>query len=159
MSFCANFEGCAAKTLGVVGFLLKAYFSLPQSCQFLAHGCRNRGINLKLKMGDRINTIFMFHKFGDDPISSLDFSFIKYIYFEFTATNRVSGKNLWGPKYLGPNLIKMTIFSMFCAFICITFFIEENFCLLKFKSHRAAYFQFLNFPETIFRRINTKKTY
>ena len=75
MSFCANFEGCAAKTLGGVGFLLKAYFSLPQCCQFLAHGCQNWDIDLKFEMGGRIDTISMWVKFGDDPISSLDFNF------------------------------------------------------------------------------------
>ena len=33
-------------------------------------------IDLKFKMGGRIETILMCVKFGDDPISSLDFSFI-----------------------------------------------------------------------------------
>ena len=75
MSVCAKFEECAAKTVGGVGFLMKAYFSLPQCCQFLAHGCQNRDIDLKFGMGGRIDTISMWIKFGDDPISSLDFSF------------------------------------------------------------------------------------
>ena len=41
VSVCAKFEECAAKTVGGVGFLMKAYFSLPQCCQFLAHGNQN----------------------------------------------------------------------------------------------------------------------
>ena len=32
-------------------------------------------MDLKLKIGGRIGTILMCVKFGDDPISSLDFSF------------------------------------------------------------------------------------
>ena len=76
MSVCGNFEECAAKTVGGVGFLTKAYFSLPQCCQFLAHGCQNWDIDLKFKMGGRIGTILMCVQFGDDLISSLDFSFI-----------------------------------------------------------------------------------
>ena len=64
------------KSVGGVGFLMKAYSSLPQCCQFLGHGCRNRDIDLKFKMGGRIDIILMCVKFGDDPISSLDFSFI-----------------------------------------------------------------------------------
>ena len=75
MSICANFEECAAKTVGGVGFLMKAYFSLPQCCQFLAHGCQNWYINLKFKMGGLIDTILMCVKLGDDPIGSLNFSF------------------------------------------------------------------------------------
>ena len=54
---------------------MKANFLLPQCCQFLAHGCQNRDINLKFKMGGRIDTIVMSVKFGEDLISSLDFSF------------------------------------------------------------------------------------
>ena len=69
-------EECAAKIIGGVGFLMKAYFSLPQCCRFLAVGCQNRDIDLKCKMGGRIDTILMCVKYGDDPISSLDFSFI-----------------------------------------------------------------------------------
>ena len=76
VSVCAKFEGCAAKTVGGVGFLTKAYFSLSQCCQFLAHGCQNWDIDLKFKMGGRIDIILMCVKFGDDPISSLDFCFI-----------------------------------------------------------------------------------
>ena len=64
-----------SKTVEKVAFLPKAYFSLPRCCQFLAHGCQNRDIDLKFGMGGRIDIIFMWVKFGDDPISSLDFSF------------------------------------------------------------------------------------
>ena len=70
MSVCAKFEECAAKTVGGVGFLMEAYFSLPQCCQFLAHGFQNRDIDLKSKMGSPIDTILMWVKFGDGPISS-----------------------------------------------------------------------------------------
>ena len=56
---------------------MKSYFSLPQCCQFLAHGCQNWDIDLKFKMGGRNDTILTCVKFGDDPVSSLDFSFIK----------------------------------------------------------------------------------
>ena len=80
MCVCANFEECVAKTVGGVGFLSKAYFSLPWWSQFLAHGCQNRDIDLKFEMGGRIDTIFMRIKFGDDPISSLDFSFTGGVY-------------------------------------------------------------------------------
>ena len=76
VSVCVSFEECAAKTVGGVGFLTKAYFSLPQCCQFLAHGCHNWDIDLKFKMGGPIDTILMWLKFCDDPISSLDFCFI-----------------------------------------------------------------------------------
>ena len=76
MSVCANFEECAAKTVGGEGFLMKAYFSLPQCCQFLHHACQNRDIDLKFKMGGCIDTILLCIRFGDDPLSSLDFSFI-----------------------------------------------------------------------------------
>ena len=69
-SVCAKFEECAAKTVGGVGFLRKVYFSLPQLCQFLAHGCQNWDIDLKLKIGGGIDNILMFVKFCDDPISS-----------------------------------------------------------------------------------------
>ena len=51
-------------------------FLLPQGCTLLAHGCQDWDINLKFKMGGHIDTILMWVKFGDDPISSLDFSFI-----------------------------------------------------------------------------------
>ena len=57
MSVCAKFEECAAKPVGRVGFF-------------------NEGLKLKFKMGDCIDTVLMCVKFGDDPISSLDFSFI-----------------------------------------------------------------------------------
>ena len=70
-----NFQVSISKTVGGVGFLPKTYFSLLRCCQFLAHGCQNRDIDLKFGMGGRIDTIFMWIKFGDDPISSLDFSF------------------------------------------------------------------------------------
>merc|ERR1712243_442298 len=70
-----NFQVSISKTVGRVGFLPKAYFSLQRWSQFLAHGCQNRDIDLKFGMGGLIDTIFMWVKFGDDPISSLDFSF------------------------------------------------------------------------------------
>ena len=76
MIVCANFEDCAAKTVGGLGFLMKAYFLLPQCCQFLAHGCQNLDIDLKFNMGGRIDTILMRIKICDHPISSLDFGFI-----------------------------------------------------------------------------------
>ena len=76
MSFCANFEECAANTVGGVGFLMKAYFSLPRCCQFLAHGCENCDIDLKFEMGGCIGTILMCFKFGDDLIDNLYFSFV-----------------------------------------------------------------------------------
>ena len=76
MSVCAKFEKCAAKTVGGVGFLMKVYFSLPQCCQFLLHGCQNWDIDLKFKVGGCIDTILICVKLGDYPISSLDFSFI-----------------------------------------------------------------------------------
>ena len=76
MSVCANFEECAAKTVGGVEFLMKAFFSLPQCCQFLAHGCLNWDIDSKFEMRVRIDTILMRIKFGDDSIKNLDFSFI-----------------------------------------------------------------------------------
>ena len=72
MSVCANFEECAAKTVGGVDFLIKAYFSLPQCCQFLAHGCQKSDIDLKFKLRGRIDTFLICLKFGDDMISSLD---------------------------------------------------------------------------------------
>ena len=77
MSVCENFEEFAAKTVEGLGSLMKAYFLLPQRCQFLTRGCQNRDINLKFEMGRCIGTIRMSVKFGDDPISSLDFSFIE----------------------------------------------------------------------------------
>ena len=40
----------------------------------VAHGCQNSDISLKLK--GLFDTIFMLVKIGDDPISSLDISFI-----------------------------------------------------------------------------------
>ena len=73
MSVCAKFEECTAKV--GVGFLVKACFSLPKCWQFLAHGCQNRDIDLKFIMGGRIDIILMSVNFGDDAISSLDFSF------------------------------------------------------------------------------------
>ena len=74
VSVCAKFEECAAKTVRGVGFLTKAYFSLPPCCQFLAHGflAQNWDIDLKFKMGGRIDTILMCVKVGDDRISSLE---------------------------------------------------------------------------------------
>ena len=50
MSVCTKFEECAAKTAGGVGFLMKAYFSLPQCCQLLAHGCQYWDIDKKFKI-------------------------------------------------------------------------------------------------------------
>ena len=79
MSVCVNFEDSAKKTVGGVGFLMKAYFMLPQCCEFLAHGCQNWDIDLKFKMGGGIDTTLMCVKFSDDPISSLDFSFINLL--------------------------------------------------------------------------------
>ena len=70
MSVCANFEECASKTVGGVGFLMKAYFSLPQCCQFLANDRQNCDINLTFKMEGCIDTIWMCVKSGDDPIIS-----------------------------------------------------------------------------------------
>ena len=70
MSVYAKFEECAAKTVGGVGFLIKAYPLLPQCCRFLAHGWQNWVIDSKFKMGSRIDTMLMCVKFGDDPISS-----------------------------------------------------------------------------------------
>ena len=70
MSVSANFEEAAAKTVGGVGVSKEAYFLLPQCCQFLAHGCQNWDIDLKLKIGGGIDNILMFVKFCDDPISS-----------------------------------------------------------------------------------------
>ena len=55
---------------------MKAYFSLPQCCQFLAHGCQNWDIDLKFEIGGRIDTILLCVKFGDDSKSFLDFSFM-----------------------------------------------------------------------------------
>ena len=54
---------------------MKAYFSLPQCCQFLAHGCQKQDIDLKFKMGGRIDIILTCVKFGDDLISKLSFDF------------------------------------------------------------------------------------
>ena len=68
------------KLVGFVGFLAKAYFSQLHCCQFLAHGCQNRDIDLKFGMGGHIDTIVMWIKFGDDPISSLDFSLTGGVY-------------------------------------------------------------------------------
>ena len=62
--------------VGGVGFLMKVYFSLPQCCQFVAHGCQNWDIDMKFKMGGCIDTILMWVKSGDDPIISSDFSII-----------------------------------------------------------------------------------
>ena len=56
---------------------MEDYFSLPQCCQFLAHSCQNSDIDLKFKMGGRNYTILVCVKFGDDPVSSLVFSFIR----------------------------------------------------------------------------------
>ena len=72
MSVFAEFEECAAKTVGRVGILVKAYFSPPQCCQFLAHGCQKSDIDLKFKLRGRIDTFLICLKFGDDMISSLD---------------------------------------------------------------------------------------
>ena len=76
MSVYAKFEEFAVKTIGGVGFLMKAYFLLPQCCQFIAHGCQNWDIDLKFEMVGCIDTILRCVKFGDDLINSLDFSFI-----------------------------------------------------------------------------------
>ena len=76
MSVFVNFEECAAKTGWGVRFLMKAYFSLPQCCQFLAHRFQNWDIDFKFKMGECIDTILVCVKLSDDPISNLDFSFI-----------------------------------------------------------------------------------
>ena len=76
MSVCAQFEECAAKTVGGVGSLAKAYFLLLQCCQFLAHGCQSKDIDFKFEMGGLIDIILMCATFSDDLISSLYFSFI-----------------------------------------------------------------------------------
>ena len=76
MIVCAKFEECAENTVGGEGFLMKAYFSLPQCWQFLAHGCQNRVIDLKFKMGGCNYIALICTQFSDDPISCLDFSFI-----------------------------------------------------------------------------------
>ena len=55
---------------------MKVYFFLPQSWQLLAQGCENQDIDLKFKIGGHFDTILMCVKFGDDHISTLDFSFI-----------------------------------------------------------------------------------
>ena len=50
---------------------------------------------------------------------------------------------LRGPKYNSRKLTKSAIFGFFFSFFNITlelFIVEEKFCLLKFRSHRAASF-------------------
>ena len=58
------------KAIGGVGFLAKAFFLIRLCYQFLAHGCKNWDIDLKFKMGGRMDTILMFVKFSEHPISS-----------------------------------------------------------------------------------------
>ena len=48
MSVCANFEECAAKTVGGVGFLTVTGFSKKHYCQILPHGCQFDGTDFKL---------------------------------------------------------------------------------------------------------------
>ena len=72
MSVFADFEECAAKTIGRVGISAKAYYSPSQCCQLLAHGCQKSDIDLKFKLRGRIDTFLICLKFGDEMISSLD---------------------------------------------------------------------------------------
>ena len=91
VSVCAKFEECAAKTVGGVGFLMKAYFSLPQCCQFLAHGYQNWQFDSKFKMGGCIGTILICVKFGDDAIRLFRFQF----YWGCSTLNCVKEFQLW----------------------------------------------------------------
>ena len=47
-SVCAKFEGCAAKTVGGVGFLRVTGFSKKHYCQISLHGCPVDATNFKL---------------------------------------------------------------------------------------------------------------
>ena len=66
MSVFEKFEWCVAKTVGGVGFFVKAYFSLQQFVSEISTW------HLKWKVA----SILMCEVFGDDQISALDFSFI-----------------------------------------------------------------------------------
>ena len=72
MSVCAKFEGCAAKTVGGVGFLRLTGFSKKHHCQISPHVCQFNGTDLKL--GKDVNkwSMMLYYKFDKVWQSILD---------------------------------------------------------------------------------------
>ena len=107
------------KNSGRRSFFAKAYFSLLQCCQLFAHGCQKWDIDIQFEMGDRIDTISICAKFGDETKSILDFSFI----FWCTPKCLIS---LYNDKQKPFNmffLITFTFSSIFCELWDVFFFI------------------------------------
>ena len=91
---------------------MKAYFLLLQCCQLLAHGSQNWDIDLKFKMAGRIETISICVKFGYDPISSLDVSFIGGVPLNYWNKNVTgTGNNNFSYFFLG-RVVEMTIITI-----------------------------------------------
>ena len=74
---------------------------------------------------------------------SIFFSITKLDYISSLLPQTACLGYLRGPKYNSRKLTKSAIFGFFFSFFNITlelFIVEEKFCLLKFRSHRAASF-------------------
>ena len=72
MSVCAKFEGCAAKTVGGVGFLRGTSFSKKHYCQISPHGCHLDGTDFKLGKHVKIWSMMLHYKFDKVWRSILD---------------------------------------------------------------------------------------